>query len=219
MAQGPEEIFEPLFPTFLGVSTYPDQEKRKAELVDAVYALRERDAEGRQRSKSSSSIGYTSYYTQGISVRLMEQPPFDELAKFISARAFSYANFQHFDVGNYELVMSTFWVNVQPRNGYHAEHVHPYSHISGVFYLSTAPDAGDILLRDPRAGRVMSMPPIAQLGPQNSDVVTIAPSEGQLLLVPSWLVHGVQQNHTDHDRISLSFNFELQPRGARRAGG
>ena len=30
MAQGPEEIFEPLFPTFLGVSAYPDQEKRKA---------------------------------------------------------------------------------------------------------------------------------------------------------------------------------------------
>ncbi len=214
MAQ--QDIFEPLFPTFLGVSLYPGQATRQQEMLDAVYALREQDDEGRRRSAAESPIGYTSYFTQ---VRMMEHPAFQDLTSFITEKAHGYARQQRFDLNNFQLLMSTFWVNIQPRFCFHAEHIHPYSHISGVYYLSAPPDSGEIVFKDPRPVRTMSMPPYTQLGSENSDVFTVAPAEGHLLLFPSWLTHAVRQNNTEYDRISLSFNFELVARHAPRPGG
>ena len=38
----------------------------------------------------------------------------------------------------------------------------------------------------------------------------IKPKVGKLLLFPSWLEHGVHINHTDHERMSVSFNINFR---------
>ena len=37
------------------------------------------------------------------------------------------------------------------------------------------------------------------------------PKEGMLLVFPSWLLHSVEQNLSDEDRVVLSINFCLTP--------
>ena len=48
-----------------------------------------------------------------------------------------------------------------------------------------------------------------------SDYTTIAkafePKEGMLLVFPSWLLHSVEQNLSDEDRVVLSINFCVTP--------
>ncbi len=57
------------------------------------------------------------------------------------------------------------------------------------------------------------MPPAADGSrPENTFNASVAPEAGKLLMFPSWLEHGVPQNTTDEERISMSFNFEMRPK-------
>ena len=207
MAETPDQdIIQPLFPTYLAVSEYPNFSAERETLLQAVYSMRDQDHEGRQRTVNESAVGYTSYFTH---TNLHEREPFKALAQFISTKAHKYAVYQHLDLQNFVLSMQTFWINISSQHCYHAEHIHPYSHISGVVYLAASRDSGDILFRDPRAVRSMVMPPVSEYAQENSDVYTLAPVEGRVLMFPPWLTHGVLQNRTTADRVSMSFNFEL----------
>jgi ectoine hydroxylase-related dioxygenase (phytanoyl-CoA dioxygenase family) len=43
----------------------------------------------------------------------------------------------------------------------------------------------------------------------NSPVQFIVPEAGTLIIFPSWLEHGVNQNLGNADRISIAFNINL----------
>ena len=43
--------------------------------------------------------------------------------------------------------------------------------------------------------------------PHTHATMSYPPKEGRLVLFPSWVSHGVRENHTDEDRISISFNL------------
>ena len=43
----------------------------------------------------------------------------------------------------------------------------------------------------------------------NQNGVEIEPEEGDLLLFPAYLMHGVNRNETDEDRIVISFNVDI----------
>lgn len=40
-------------------------------------------------------------------------------------------------------------------------------------------------------------------------IVGVNPARGALLLWESWLRHAVETNRSAHDRISISFNYDL----------
>ena len=82
----------------------------------------------------------------------------------------------------------------------HADHS---AEISGVYYFQTNGEDGDICFINPfnaaryfDFGRVSSRP---------NNIYT--PTEGRLLLFPSFVEHKVRPNNTDSTRISLAFNF------------
>ena len=55
------------------------------------------------------------------------------------------------------------------------------------------------------------MPPAADGSrPENTFYASVAPESGKLFMFPSWLEHAVAQNMKDIERISMSFNFEMQ---------
>jgi uncharacterized protein (TIGR02466 family) len=102
------------------------------------------------------------------------------------------------------------FANINPKYSFHPEHLHPYSHISGVFYVKCDASSPAIGFKDPRAARWM-MPPAADgMRPENAFHAKLAPEAGKLFLFPSWLEHSVAQNLSDRERISMSFNFEMQ---------
>ena len=94
------------------------------------------------------------------------------------------------------------WVT-QTLKGEHAHvHTHGSCDLSGSYYIQTNGQDGNIFFKSPNkltgnSWMFEHMPELAAYKPQ----------VGKLLLFPSWLEHGVQENRTDHERISLSFNI------------
>lgn len=199
-----------LFPTLVGEFWYPNQVAEKLQMIARIHELRAADSEGERLSQARYQNGYTSYFSRRD---LYTDPVFANLVRFIRQRAHGYANHQNWDLQNFELVMSSLWCNINPRHSYHGDHIHPYSHISGVFYVSCIPESGAIAFKDPRPARWMVPPATARTGPENTLLVQMQPAEGKVLMFPAWLEHGVMQNPTDTDRISMSYNFEMRPKG------
>ena len=99
------------------------------------------------------------------------------------------------------------WLNITKPGGYHHEHSHQNSIISGVFYISTEED-DKITFVDPN----FNLKHVLRIEPKtfniwNSHICSIPSIPNELLLFPSWLNHQVEINEkATTDRISLSFN-------------
>ena len=99
------------------------------------------------------------------------------------------------------------WMNANPAGGYNAPHTHPGAQWSGVYYVSQpeveAGNSGMIEFLDPRSDlpnwRILEAPPFKLKK-------KFRPMPGDLILFPSYLVHWVYPNETDHERISIAFN-------------
>lgn len=196
-----------LFPTLIYEAWYPDYEVIKQHLIDFNLKLREVDQEGREKSEKEYSTGFTSYFSRQDLYKLQE---IQHLVKFLYQCAGSYAQQHHWDIINHRPVINSLWGNINSQYSFHPEHLHPYSHISGVFYVDIPPESPSIKFKDPRMARWM-MPPTAEGSrPENTFYASVPPESGKLFMFPSWLEHGVDQNMNDIERISMSFNFEMQ---------
>ncbi len=111
-----------------------------------------------------------------------------------------------------QLVIETFWVNINPKYAYNALHEHPESVVSGVYYVQSDEKSGHLRFRDPRAGKRMNPWPVAEdkkSDQRHWDRVSHKPIAGRLIMFPSWLEHDVEANLSDQERISISFNMNL----------
>jgi uncharacterized protein (TIGR02466 family) len=84
-------------------------------------------------------------------------------------------------------------------------HNHGSSDISGVYYFKVPNGGSELFFRNPITHLDSSLV-YEHLG----SGIDIAPSEGDILLFPSWLQHGVKTNMTDDTRVSVSFNICLE---------
>jgi uncharacterized protein (TIGR02466 family) len=197
-----------LFPTLIYEAWYPSYETDKEKLISYVQKLQENDTEGQRISAQEYPSGYTSYYTRS---NLFTDPLLADLVSFIHQCAGNFATQHHWDTKNFEPVINALFANINPKFSNHPDHMHPYSHISGVFYVKSEIGSPPLSFKDPRMGRWM-MPPAADgTRAENTFHARIKAEAGKLLLFPSWLEHGVPQNKSDHERMSMSFNFEMRP--------
>lgn len=104
------------------------------------------------------------------------------------------------------------WLNINPPKSYNVKHLHPRSLFSGVYYISVPEgDSGNIVFeREPLMLSYLPNYIVEYWNDMTSGTATYAPEEGKLLIFPSWLLHWVETNNTDHDRISLSFNTNYE---------
>jgi len=196
-----------LFPTLIYEAWYPEFSAQENRLVSYVETLREQDEEGREISAEKYPSGYTSYFSNST---LFNDSKLEGLTRFFQQCAQNYARDHHWDTTSFQPVMNALFANINPKHSFHPEHLHPYSHISGVFYVKSDANSPAIGFKDPRIARWM-MPPAADgKRPENSFHAKLAPEPGKLFLFPSWLEHGVAQNQSDRERISMSFNFEMK---------
>ena len=101
--------------------------------------------------------------------------------------------------------ITSMWLNVHGQHGFNHMHVHSGAWYSGVYYIKFLENMGNIIFCDPRPGADNSFQH-KQIEPNN---YTIKPNTGDLIFFPAWLPHAVEPNETTEDRISLSFNIEL----------
>lgn len=198
-----------LFPTLIYEAWYPEFTAQEQALVSFVETMRDEDEEGRRISAAEYPSGYTSYFTRST---LFKDKKLEGLVSFFQRCAENYARDHHWDTTNFQPVMNAMFANINPKHSFHPEHLHPYSHISGVFYVKSDANSPAIGFKDPRMGRWM-MPPAADgTRAENAFNAKLPPEPGKLFLFPAWLEHGVAQNQSDRERISMSFNFEMRQR-------
>ena len=68
---------------------------------------------------------------------------------------------------------------------------------------------GNIKFYDPIDQKSMQSPNKKELNDLSSEVITVVPNEGDLLIFPSYLHHSVEENLSEDERIVISFNIEI----------
>jgi len=101
------------------------------------------------------------------------------------------------------------WVNVLDTGGVQAPHTHANSFVSGVVYLTPMhPDSQTVFMKSSGGTEFLFKNEHANVSstPFNGDRwVAPAPAPGDLVLVPSYVMHAVPPNQGER-RITLSFN-------------
>jgi len=134
--------------------------------------------------------------------KLEYKPLVDELFKMVS------------EVFNEEWLdgrarLGNMWANINPPGGYNKPHVHPNSLFSGVYYVKTPINSGQLVCSDPRPGIQTCMPNRKKGEPPKHlwRDLHLQPQENRAVIFPAWLWHSVQPNKSNDIRISVSFNF------------
>lgn len=104
------------------------------------------------------------------------------------------------------------WANVLRYGGYNKRHSHPDCQISMVYYVEVgtepgaeAPESGVFELLDPRVHAEMAALPGDPVGRS----LNVRPSNGQMIVFPSWMYHQVNPYYGEGERISVAINAHV----------
>ena len=108
-----------------------------------------------------------------------------------------------------EPVLGNMWANINHPGGYNRPHLHPNTLFSGVYYIKTPPNCGNLICSDPRSGAQTVMPVRVEGDPPRHlwRECHLDVKEGRIIIFPAWLWHSVEPNESNDMRISVSFNF------------
>jgi uncharacterized protein (TIGR02466 family) len=191
-----------LFPTYVWSTLFDDREAFNAKLVKACYALRDQDPNG---VANTNVRGWQSPNTlQGleafadINLRIVQVcQRIAESQKFMPNLVFQHQA----------------WVNVNPPGASNKIHYHANCHFSGIYYISLkAPECGSIFFRDPRVASRMLTYPATEPTEFTTEEIRLPPEAGRMYVFPGWLEHGVEENRSGEDRVSIAFNVLASPR-------
>lgn len=111
------------------------------------------------------------------------------------------------------LYIQNSWIIIHKTNHFSHAHFHLNSFLSGILYVKTPPNSGDITFYNNYA-RSSLLPllniPFEKYNEYNSSNWTIPVKEGKLLLFPSGLQHSVPYNLSMDTRICLAFNVLIK---------
>ena len=196
-----------LFPSLLFKSRVADRDFLN-EVKEKVLKAAKDPTMGTPAGKPEDPIGWYSYDD------LHQKEGFEEVHDFLLKE--SAAVFQYYDYKVEEIYLTAMWANVGYNPHYcHMNHTHPNSLFSGVWHISV-PNVGTqyaqtTTFSDPRpAARVIEPNVNKDFAAHNSGTVSPIVKNGSLLMFPSWLPHGVQQQSVVDNqgipRITISFN-------------
>lgn len=124
--------------------------------------------------------------------------------EFILRHTYAYMSMLNVKDG-FEPYIESSWLTLTKPGLYAHIHDHGTNDISGVYWFKTNGIDGDIYFRN--ALKALKCNP---LGNTMMNETKFSPEQGRIVLWPSYLDHGVHENNTPDDRISLSFNIRLQ---------
>jgi len=158
--------------------------------------------------RSSSKEDFNNYgVTSFNSNSLLDLPEWKEVIDFL----YDFANTMISTVNdsNKNIKFVNSWVTIYPPKTYVPEHIHSNSLLSGVFYAKVSNNCGNLIFKDPAAvAKTMCIADINYF-PTVKTIYTHIVEQGQMIIFPSWLPHLTEQNHSDSDRIMVSFNIDL----------
>ena len=113
------------------------------------------------------------------------------------------------------MTILNYWININVKGAYNRTHNHPQADFSGVYFVQCPKNCGQILFDNPHTFEAFN-----ELSSYKKDftvqgyqhkAISIEPKAGRLLMFPAYLMHGVAENKSDEDRISIAFNCNVRP--------
>jgi uncharacterized protein (TIGR02466 family) len=100
------------------------------------------------------------------------------------------------------------WININKQGSWNTPHCH-LGTFSAVYYVCGKADQGALQLVDRDNVKTSMFNPItvSSFNGANSSNHTITPLTGKLVIFPSWVLHYVESNNTDTERISIAVNI------------
>jgi uncharacterized protein (TIGR02466 family) len=186
-------------------SEYPDFEEHRELFLKAVKEYKKQNPT--KETPGSNIAGYQSPSTlQGVE----ELRP---LFEYICQMAFkAVADLDFIDC---DIALTEAWLNINDsRQCMNSEHVHG-DVFSGVFYLQIPEESGRLVVRNPAINSIWKGCSLTSEKNQfTAENIKIEPTEGNIILFPSYLPHFVETNNHDKERISISFNLIALPQGS-----
>ena len=157
-------------------------------------------------SKEDKGITRTNVKGWHSATNMHERPEFKNLVNMLYACQKTVYEQEYYES---EPFLGNMWANINPPGGMNRAHQHPNSLWSGVYWIKTPKNCGQLKIDDPRS--VASM-----IRPRQKDIkkpdrlwreTHYEPIAGRVIMFPSWLMHAVDPNESNDIRISVSFNF------------
>jgi len=192
---------EILFPTPIYIKNLDGAKELNKELFKLIKAWSKKD---KGLEKTNAGGGWHSPAT--MQTKKESKPLIDELFTM------QYEIYKDYGMQP-KPALGNMWANINYPGAYNKQHMHPNSQWSGVYYVQVPKNSGYLSVEDPRPGPNLILPERKEGLPKALwRVVNYPPIEGQLIMFPAWVPHGVQLNQSKEKgekgwRVSVSFNF------------
>ena len=157
---------------------------------------------------SNKDKGITRTNVQGwhSTTNMHELPEYQSLVRMLYECQKTIYQQEHYES---EPFLGNMWANINPPGGMNRAHQHPNSLWSGVYWIKTPEDCGDLKIDDPRSSAAMCRPrqKPGEMPARLYRETHYKPIAGRCIMFPSWLMHCVDPNNSNDIRISVSFNF------------
>ncbi len=106
---------------------------------------------------------------------------------------------------NLKISKVAWWININPEHSYNVLHSHPKADLSVVYYAKINNENGSLVLMRNDGACHTSL----YKHQPNSIKIAIQPNVGRLYAFPSYLLHYVENNLSQDDRVSIAFNLTI----------
>ena len=162
-----------------------------------------KDIESKYPSETKSNIG--GYQTPNIAFKKIKE--FKPLVQDIENHGNAYES-KILGIKN-KVKISNMWGNINYFKDFNKMHTHPWSYVSGVFYVKTPMDCGNINFRSLQSIESYIPYEVRDVtNCYNSEEFVFEVKENYLFLFPPWAQHYVTPNFNNEERITIAFNLK-----------
>ena len=187
-----------LFPVCLHSVVVDDFDQLQTTLIKESYDLRNKDSRGRK----VSNIG--GWQSELFSIDKSS----DTLKSIITKSLRGFDPIQDGIMMNVEG-----WTNINGPGCHNVKHQHPQCNFAGVLWIKVPPKSGNLVFESPHSftsfTEINCYTDKFRKNTNSYLTYSYRPTEGEIVIFPSFLPHSVLKNQSNQDRISYSFNIKL----------
>tara|TARA_B100000212_G_scaffold340759_1_gene322177 strand:+ start:2609 stop:3193 length:585 start_codon:yes stop_codon:yes gene_type:complete len=188
-----------IFPTKVYRSHFNEAQELQKSVVPTFLEQEKKDPS----PVKYSANGYTSY---GVNSDVLNMPQLGGLKSFLDT-VIDKCHEESKLNGKPKLESS--WFSINRKFTYHEEHHHMPSVWSGVYYVQADQDHPGLTLVNTNQKTHWPRTGVTQLTESNSPEVTCVATTGTVIIFPSYLLHKVNQQMVDKERITVAFNYGI----------
>lgn len=187
------------FPSVFHEYNFNKKDFKKNKLIDFCYAEKEQNPIGLKRSNRGG------WHSRVININ-EDNPISSHLKNGLGKSVFT-------TLSQKLSVHVEYWIMINSPNTYNCSHTHPNSHLSGVFWIQASEKSGDLKFINPSNFQAYvelhSYVEAFKLDTNAYEAYKYNPTEGKMVTFSSHVIHEVENNKSNEDRIAVSYNITL----------